>query len=231
MVDRRTPAERRDDLAADRDDAAEARGVHSDSRDDNAEQRDADAEQRDAVADLDAEDLDLRFAEVRAQILDRFRRDEDATLDAAEWPNLTPSGLARLRAHADEQRRLASADRIAAARLIDDLHERVRRFRGGRAAAARDRTDAAHDRHHSEHNRHDSAHDRDLAARDRDQSAIERELADPSLADTRPGPQPPPPDPVAETLEASRRRITDSRGWLDRTQTRTASPQPDVESG
>lgn len=223
MVVRRTPAERRDDLAADRDDAAETRDVHSDSRDDKAEQRDADAEQRDAVADLDAEDLDLRFAQVRAQILDRFRRDEDVTLDAAEWPELTPAGLARLHAHADEQRRLARADRDAAARLLDDLHERVRQARDGRTEAARDRTDAADDRHRSEDNRHDSAHDRDLAARDRDQSAIERELADP--------PELPPPDPVAGTLDASRRRITDSRGWLDRTQIRTAIPQPDVESG
>ncbi len=178
MADR-TPAERRDEDAAERDDAAEDRDSASDERDTAAVRRDADAADRDRAAHQGSEDLDDRLTWISREILDRLARVEHATVDPADWPDLGPVGLARLQAHAAEQRRLAGLDRAAVCVLLDDLCAAVRHHRRARPAAGRDRHAAARDRRHSALDRRGSAHDRELAAADRGHVAIEREQAEP----------------------------------------------------
>jgi hypothetical protein len=174
-----TPAERRDERAADRDDDADRRDDSAQHRDDDADKRDAEAAERDEHAHQDSDDLIDRVQRIGAQILDRLAALENATVDPDDWPDLTPTALARLDAHTAEQRRLARRDRAAFTALLDRLHDelaylgRDRRLAAGdRRASARDRTDAAG-------NRHESAQDRDLSARDRNQAVIEREQLDP----------------------------------------------------
>lgn len=155
----------RDDLTHDRDDAAD--------------RRDANAGERDDAARDGSDDLTERVRRIRLQILGRFARFENATVDARDWPDLTPAALAHLEAHTAEQRRLAGLDREAVADLLDHLDHGLGHLGRDRRAAARDRGASAHDRHHSAGNRGDAGQDRHLSARDRSQAAIERELVDP----------------------------------------------------
>ena len=66
-------------------------------------------------------DLNERLRQVCQQILDRLAWAENTTINPADWPDLTPAALDRLRAHAAEQRRLAALDRAAVSSLLTDL--------------------------------------------------------------------------------------------------------------
>ena len=183
MTNFETPADRRDELAADRDDAAECRDVTSAARDAVADVRHARADARAGQADNRDRDLDDRLAQVRRRILDRLARVENTTFDRADWPDLTAADLVRLRAYAAEQRRLAALDLAAVRALLDDLRDLVLRDRADRSPAG-ERLAAAQDRRAARRDRRDSADDRDDAARDRAQAAIERQLADPADSDS-----------------------------------------------
>ena len=221
MVDFRTRAERRDSAAADRDDAADGREAVSDGRDTVADRRDVEAGEREQDARQDFRELDDRLTRIRQEILDRFARMETTTIDPADWPDITPAGLARLRAHAAEQRRLAALDRTAVVRLLDDVRDGLLRTRRDRATAARDRHHSAEDRHHSALDRLDSARDRESAAADRGHAAIEREQVQPpdppqDVHPRRRGGQPMA-ERAAQALKESRQRIADTHDHLDRT--------------
>jgi hypothetical protein len=225
-----TPAERRDDLADDRDTTAEDRDTTSTRRDVDAVHRDVDAAHRDTRAHQHTDDLDNRVEQLRRQLLDHFTRAENTTIDPADWPDLTPAALDRLRAHAAEQRRLAALDRAAATRLLADLHAQIHGDRPDRHAAAGDRRAAAQDRSASAQGRHSAAQDRDDAARDRDQAAIEREQTDsPGLSE--PDQEPTRADEslagrAAQVVDESRRRIAASRAYLTRSRPTQASLPP-----
>jgi hypothetical protein len=243
-----TPAERRDDLACDRDDlagdrdaAADIRDTTSQDRDADGRRRDADAAHRDTRAGEQRDDLDDGVGRLRRQILDHFAQIENSAVDPADWPDLTPAALTRLRAHAAEQRRLAAVDRAAATRLLADLHEQISRLRVDRHAAADDRRAAARDRQASAQDRHDaaqdrrsSAQDRDGSARDRNQAVIEREQVDPldraepdrtagrseqSLVDR-----------AGRAIDESRQRIADARAYLIHTHHTEAPRAPTTGS-
>ena len=216
------PADRRDARAVDRDDTAGRRDDVTGDRDDDAIRRDVDAVERDDDARDDAEVLADRLGQIRRQVLDRFARIENATVDPRDWPDLPPAALARLAAHTAEQRRLAGLDREAVTALFDQLDHGLSRLGQDRHAAAHDRDASARDRRHSAGDRSDSGRDRDLSARDRGQAAVEREQVDPGVLppdDDPPGPRRAPREPVtfAERVAASRRRLSDSRDRLDGT--------------
>jgi hypothetical protein len=175
MVDLRVSAESRDEAAADRDDAADRRDVVSRDRDAAAARRDVRAEEREEDVRRTADGFDARLIRIRRQLLDGFTRVEGDAFDPVDWPDMTSAGLARLRALSAEQRRCATADRVAVTALFDDLREEARLLACERRAVARDRRAAAEDRISAAEDRWESARDRDLSARDRDQAAIERE--------------------------------------------------------
>ncbi len=231
MVPFRTPAERRDDLAADRDDVAGRRDQAADDRDTVAGRRDARADGRDDRAERDARHLDDLVDEVSRQVLDRFTRIEDAAVDPTGWSHLTPAALTELRAHAAEQRRLAARDRDAVDGLLTALRAEIHHERSDRVTAAADRCAAARDRVASGRDRHDSGQDRDGSARDRDQAAIERALGEPIDHDQAGSADPSagsPADRAARAVAGSRRRIADSRAFLTRSHDR---PAPFTASG
>ena len=91
MAVRRTLADLRDERAGDRDDAADHRDGIAHDRDDAADRRDADAADRDEEARHGSTGLADRFREIWEQILDRFTRTENATIDPDDWPDLTPA--------------------------------------------------------------------------------------------------------------------------------------------
>lgn len=178
----KSPADLRDERAADRDDTADHRDDTAHGRDDAADGRDVEAAERDDDArqgSSDLADLTDRVQAVCDQIVARFARSENVTTDAGDWPDLTPAALARLDAYGAEQRRLARRDREAVTDLLDRLRYELNDLRRGRHAAARDRQASARDRHHSADNRHEADQDRNLSAKDRSQVVIEREQVDP----------------------------------------------------
>jgi 23S rRNA G2069 N7-methylase RlmK/C1962 C5-methylase RlmI len=124
-----TPAERRDDLAEDRDAAAADRDTTSQERDADGRRRDADAAQRDIRAGQQGHGLNDGFEQLRRQILDHFAQIENTTIDPADWPDITPAALDRLRARAAEQRRLATLDRATAIRLLANLNDQISQLR------------------------------------------------------------------------------------------------------
>jgi hypothetical protein len=77
-------------------------------------------------------DLDERLRQVCQQILDRLAWAENTTINPADWPDLTPAALDRLRAHAAEQRRLAALDRAAVSSLLAGLRAQLDRGRAQR---------------------------------------------------------------------------------------------------
>jgi uncharacterized protein (DUF3084 family) len=179
MVHFQTPAERRDDQAADRDDAPEGCDTAARDRDTAATSRDSDAHDRDGLASQHPRDLDERLRQVCQQILDRLAWAENTTINPADWPDLTPAALDRLRAHAAEQRCLTALDRAIASSLLADLRAQLDRGRAQLRTAADDRRAAASDRLASDQDRRSAAQDRDNSTRDRGQAALEREQADP----------------------------------------------------
>jgi hypothetical protein len=228
MTERSTSADVRDELAADRDDAADRRDDAADDRDTVADQRDTEAVERDATARQDSHDLADHFRRLGEQILARLARAENATIDPADWPDLTPAALADLERHAAEQRRLAAVDRVAVTSLLDELQEELGHVRHNRRAAADDRHASAQDRQHSAGDRNDSEQDRDLAARDRGQAAIEREQVDPRAfpsdgdLDRHRPPEDHPDVSSTWAIAASQQRIAASRNLLDETRHHSA---------
>jgi hypothetical protein len=223
MVDLRTLAERRDDLAADRDDVAERRDAASDNRDDTAHRRDIDAEERDTAARQDSDRLDDRLQIVRRQLLDRLTRCAD-TIDPDDQPAIVRA----------DRRLLSDPGLTAVITLLDDLHAEIQRIRNNRRAAAGERRAAARDRYHAACDRKDSALDRALSARDRSQAAIERVQA--VLGDL------PSVGQLSSTHESfidhganataeSRQRIADSREQLARLRERAGPPAPTPHDG
>src|SRR5947208_3110821 len=103
----------RHQFGADRDEAADGRDAESRVRDDVADQRDVAANDRDEAARRSAEVFDDGLCRIHRRLVDRFARIEATTVDPADWPDITPAGLAHLRESASEQRRLASIDRVA----------------------------------------------------------------------------------------------------------------------
>jgi hypothetical protein len=220
MTERRNSADLRDELASERDDAADRRDDAADERDAVADQRDTEAVERDAKGRQDFNDLADHFRRLGEQILARLARAENATIDPADWPDLTSAALAHLERHTAEQRRLAALDRVAVTSLLDELQEELG---NNRHAAADSRHASARDRHHSADDRHDSKRDRDLSARDRGQAAIEREQLAPrafhvdrALDPHRPSQNHP---DISSTwaIAASQQRIAASRNLLDET--------------
>ena len=214
--------ERRDDTATDRDDVAAT------GRDSAATERDAQADDRDDRAGRDAEDLRDRLTRMSRQGFDRRAGLEDVPLDPADWPELTPEGLVRLRAHAAAQRLLGTLDQAAVRSLSDDLRGEIEHGRRERRAAARDRRAAADDREAAERDRGSAEQDRTGAACDRDQAAIERQQDD--CVDRDPGPEDRGEtgsltDRVERAVADSRQRISDSRAYL------AASPDTTSEVG
>jgi hypothetical protein len=218
------PPERRDDLAADRDDLADRRDSAAADRDTAAHQRDVQADDLDEQSNRNADDLHDRLTRIRRQLLARLARLENTSVDPDDWPELTRAGLARLRAHAAEQRHLAALDRAAINELLDDLRSAIGHSRSGRFAATQDRRAAREDRHAAAQNRVDAAGNRDDSAQDRDQTAIERQQPDPAdLARVMQEAEHSPSwstdslvDQVARAVADSRRRIADSRTYLAR---------------
>lgn len=211
----------RDDDAADRDDAADDRDLCASDRDTVAGKRDAQAVDRDDQAVLIEQELRDRLDQVRQQILDRLARLENTSVDPADWRELTPAALARLRDHTAEQRHLAALDRAALSDLLDDLRNLADRSVGDRVACSRDRQDAEHDRHAAAQDRGDAGRDRDDSSADRAQAAIERQQVDPGhAADAVPGNHvawaDSLADRVAQTVATSRRRIDVTRAFLGR---------------
>ena len=90
MAVRRTPADLRDERAGDRDDPPTTATGSRHDRDDAADRRDAEAADRDEEARHGSTELADRFREIWEQILDRFTRIENATIDPDDWPDLTP---------------------------------------------------------------------------------------------------------------------------------------------
>ena len=229
-----TSADGRDDLATDRDDAADERDETAVHRDDAADQRDARAARRDTTAHDDSDTLTGEIRRIGHQILDHLSRIENATVDPADWPDLTAAAFARLDDHTAEQRRLAGLDRAAVTALLDQLHRAFGNLRQDRHAAARDRRAAAHDRHGSAGDRRDSDQDRVGARRDRHQATIEREQLDPrALTSTESGhpaaPRPTSPpqqlhDRMVEAIATSQQRIIASQETIDRTRRSTRPP-------
>ncbi len=222
MVHSGSSAERRDASAADRDDAADCRDLTATNRDEAAEKRDVHAGDRAVQAGRSADDLDAHLAHARQQILDRLSRLENVSVDPADWPDLSSAGLARLRAHASEQRRLAALDRMAIGDVLDDLRREISHSRRDRLAGARDRGAAARDRQSAAGDRRSAGQDRDDSASDRDQAAIERQQLDPDAAD---GPRPEDQaagtsdsltDQVEQAVASSQQRIVDGRTYLAR---------------
>jgi len=225
--------ERRDDTATDRDDVATGRDDAATGRDVVATDRDAQAGDRDDRAGRDAEDLRDRLARMSRQGFDRRAGLEDVPLDPADWPELTPEGLARLRAYAAEQRLLGTLDQAAVRSLSDDLRGEIEHGRRERRAAARDRRAAADDREAAERDRGSAEQDRTEAARDRDQAAIERQQDDCVDVDREPEPEHAGEDGsltdrVERAVADSRQRISDSRAYLTGPdKTAPAGPTPD----
>lgn len=222
----RIPADRRDEHAADRDDAADRRDDAAHDRDDAAAERDIDAVVRDQVAGRDSHEIADHLQRLCEQILARL---ENATVDPAAWPDLTPAALARLEAHTAEQRRLAGLDRAAVQHLLDQLHLALGRIRQDRYAAAADRRAAARDRHDAAANRTESGQDREHSADDRSQGVIEREQVDPrdvpasdavgSPAGSWPGSRPSGAQSTSlsdRAIATSRLRISDSQEMIAR---------------
>jgi hypothetical protein len=227
VADLSSRAERRDEFAADRDDASERRDAAADIRDEAAEQRDTRGEDRDKLSCLDSEDLDVLFWQVRGQVRDQFARIENIAIDPADWPDLTPAGLAHLRAHVAERRGLAELSRAVVIGLLDDLRDEIRRNHADRVTAALARSDAARDRDDSAFDRRSSAQDRDLSARDRGQATIEREQAGPAdvtQSERLSSMQEPLTDAVARAVAESQQRIADSRSQLTRSRDHANSP-------
>jgi len=217
MVHFDASGENRDDTATDRDDAADGRDVAAIDRDVAAGERDARAGDRDDRAGRDADDLRDRLTRTSRQAFDRSAGLDDVVVDPADWPELTATGLARLRAFAAEQRLLGVLDHAAVRALCDDLRSEIEHGRLERRAAARDREAAAADRRAADRDRSLAEQDRADAARDRDQAAIERQQDDPVGPVGLP--QPDGTDEslagrVARAMADSRQRITDSRAYL-----------------
>jgi hypothetical protein len=231
-------SERRNDSAAGRDDLADGRDVAATGRDTTAHLRDVQAGDRDERAGRYVDDLHDRLTLIERQLRRRLTHLENTGVDPADWPELAEAGLARLRAHAAEQGRLAALDRAAICNLLDDLRTAIGDSRIDGTAAARDRRAAGHDRRAAAKDRADAAHDRDESAGDRDQADIERQQsdrADPAdatpVADRPDGLDDSLPQQAARAVTDSRRRITDGRTYLTRgdgpVRPATASP-PDA---
>src|SRR4051794_34275571 len=230
MVHFDAPGENRDDTATDRDDAADGRDVAAIDRDVAAGERDAQAGDRDDRAGRDADDLRDRLTRTSRQAFDRSAGLDDVVVDPADWPELTATGLARLRAFAAEQRLLGALDHAAVRALCDDLRSEIEHSRLERRAAARDREAAAIDRKAADRDRGLAEQDRADAARDRDQAAIERQQDSPVGLPQRAGPAESRAGGGAGGRAASRRRITDSRAYLagDLDEARPTVPAPDT---
>jgi hypothetical protein len=181
----------------------------------DADERDADATHRDDHAAADTRDLDDCFAQLRRQILDHLTWIDSTAIDPADWPDLPPAALDRLRAHLDEHRRRTARERAVALTLLTDLHALIHHGRADRHAAASDRRTAAQDRQASAQDRRSAAQDRDDSARDRDQATIEREQANASAGENHErlatGPDESLVDRAAQAIGESRHRIADSR--------------------
>jgi hypothetical protein len=233
----------RDERAADRDDVADRRDDITRARDDAADKRDIEADQRDEDASTAADELADRVQRISLQILDRLGRVGSATLDRADWADLTPAAFARLDAYTAEQRRLAGLDRAAVYALLDNLHDAVHDLQRDQHAAGGDRHHSFRDRHHSDGDRRDGRQDRHAAQADRHQAVTERELVNPGDL-----PPPPPYTPsdvdtpppknltarVAQALDTSRRQIVEGRVYLDGiarrpTPSTDSAPEPSPE--
>jgi hypothetical protein len=216
-------SEHRNDSAAGRDDIADGRDVVATGRDTTAHLRDVQADVRDERAGHNADDLHDRLTRIERQLRGRLTHLENTVVDPADWPELAEAGLARLRAHAAEQGRLAALDLAALTNLLDDFRAAIGDSRIDGTAAARDRRAAGHDRQAAARDRADAAHDRDESAGDRDQADIERQQsdrADPTdatpVADRRDGLDDSLSHQVAQAVRDSRRRIADGRAYLTR---------------
>jgi hypothetical protein len=174
-------------------------------------------------------DLDERLRQVCQQILDRLAWAENTTINPADWPDLTPAALDRLRAHAAEQRRLAALDRAAVSSLLAGLRAQLDRGGAQRRTAADDRRAAASDRLASDQDHRSAAQDRDDSAGDRGQAAIERVQADPRKHRGRPAGSDRVDDSLidrtARSVAESGQRIASSRAYLahGHNQTKTAT--------
>jgi len=200
-------ADDRDDAAVSRDDAADARDVAAQVRDVAGDRRDADADQRDEEARQAGEVFDNWLSQNRRRFAEQLARIEEHGGDGAGSPDLTPDGLARLRAFAAEQRRLAEPDRVRIRDLVDALQVQADLRCSERRQALRDRRAAAEDRRIAAEDRQRSARDRALAGRDRDQSAIDREQVTP---DDLPRAEQKPPAPVGP-IERAERAVAESK--------------------
>jgi hypothetical protein len=183
-------------------------------------------------------DLNERLRQVCQQILDRLAWAENTTINPADWPDLTPAALDRLRAHAAEQRRLAALDRAAVSSLLTDLRAPSSTAAGPNVApppttvaGPRPRTvwPPDQDRRSAEQDRDDSTRDRGQAATEREQAdsrdivAAERAATrvDDSLIDR-----------TALSVAKSRQRIANSRAYLahDQNHSETATITNDPNS-
>jgi hypothetical protein len=212
MSEPRTPADLRDDRAADRDDIADQRDITADGRDETADQRDLDATDLDAPGRTDLDRFADRFHGLSRQIIDHLTRIATTPVDPKDWPDLTPAALAHLDAHTAEQRRLAALDLQTVTALLDQLQAELSHLRNSRHAGTRDRRASAEDRRAAKGNRHDSGHDRTDSAGDRGQSVIEREQIDPRDL--------PPDDPEGHSTATSpagtAQRLSESRDRINR---------------
>lgn len=219
MATSRSPAERRDGLAANRDDAAEHRDTTAGDRDDAAGHRDATAAERDKATRRELATLDDQLLTIH-QHINNHRTPVENAADAASASNLTRAEILHRQGLVAEQRRPAVHDHTAVTRLIDDLRVAVRHLQSDVDEAAADRRAAGQDRHHSARDRRGSVRDRASTAQDRDQTAIElAQDGSPQLTQVQNLP-PRPEHPVSRTphaLSQSRQRLTASREQLNRT--------------
>lgn len=159
MAPTATPAELRDEHAADRDDDAGHRDEISDIRDLRADQRDAQAERRDRDTRDRMQHLARRIHRSRRQLAEHlFRR------EAADPNSRRPAMMA--------------PDQAILYELLGDMLDELHHSREAGCDSRHDRTQSVADRHAAADDRFAAANDRSAAAADRGQSAIEREQTD-----------------------------------------------------